>query len=182
MENIVTPRLYLIPFTLEAVKAAMIGNSELTELLSVTVLPFWPGEELAQNLPFIADILDEKNPLNKKWASPKQWGSLIIHKAENTLIGKAGLKIIPDLTGSPTGSTELGYEIFPPYQRQGYGSEVAKALVDWGLSQPDIQSITAGCDRDNIASKRVLEKVGMQLIESRETVLVWKLSKPATIE
>ncbi len=181
MENIVTKRLYLVPFTLELVKAAITGNAELATLLSVKVLPEWPDEELSQSLPFIVDILDNKNPLHQKWAKPKQWGSLIIHKSENTLIGHACIKVIPEPTGTPSGSTELGYSIVPSYQRQGYASEAAKALIDWGLSQPDIQTITAGCDPDNIASKRVLEKVGMQLIESREKVLVWKLSKTATI-
>ncbi|MGB3639982.1 MAG: GNAT family protein [Rivularia sp. (in: cyanobacteria)] len=182
MENIVTKRLYLVPFTLELVKAAIIGNDELATLLSVQISPEWPDEELSQDLPFIADILDSKNPLYQKWAKPKQWGSLIIHKSENTLIGKAGIKVIPDETGSPTGSTELGYSIVPSYQRQGYASEAAKALIDWGFSQPDIQTITAGCNSDNIASKRVLEKVGMQLFQSREKMLIWKLSKTATVQ
>ncbi|WDD36893.1 hypothetical protein PQG02_34200 (plasmid) [Nostoc sp. UHCC 0926] len=31
-----------------------------------------------------------------------------------------------------------------------------KTVVDWALSQPNVQSVTAGCDRDNISSKRVL--------------------------
>lgn len=181
MEKIVTKRLYLVPFTLELVKAAIIGNDELAKLLSVKILPEWPNEEFSQNLPFFAEILDSKNPLHQKWAKPKQWGSLIIHKSENTLIGNACIKVIPDLTGSPTGSTELGYSIIPSYQRQGYASEAASSLIDWGFSQPDIHTITAGCDPDNIASKRVLEKVGMQMIESREKVLVWKLSKTATV-
>lgn len=182
MENIVTKRLYLVPFTLELVKAAIIGNAQLAKLLSVKILPEWPSEELSQNLPFIADILDSKNPLHKKWAKPKQWGSLIIHKSENTLIGTASIKVIPNETGSPSGSKELGYSILPSYQRQGYASEAAKALIDWGFSQPDIQSITAGCDPNNIASKIVLEKVGMELIESREKMLIWKLSKTACVQ
>ncbi|WP_353929461.1 hypothetical protein WJM97_14200 [Okeanomitos corallinicola TIOX110] len=42
-----------------------------------------------------------------------------------------------------------------------------------------MQTITAGCDPDNIALKRILEKIGMNLIAAKEKVLVWKLSKAA---
>ncbi|MCC5645802.1 GNAT family N-acetyltransferase [Nostoc sp. CHAB 5824] len=177
MENIVSQRLYLVPFTLEIVKAAIIGNSELARVLAVTVLPNWPDEEFGQNLPTIADILC-KNPLQSEWG----WGSLIIHKVEKTLIGHIMIKIIPDATGFATGSVELGYLIVPSYQQQGYASEAAKAMVDWTLCQPGMEKVTAGCDADNIGSKRVLEKIGMRLIEARGEVLIWELCKTEIIK
>ncbi|MBW4596064.1 MAG: GNAT family N-acetyltransferase [Brasilonema angustatum HA4187-MV1] len=176
MENIVTTQLYLVPFKLEIVKAAIIGNAELEKVLAVTVLPNWCEEEFLQNLPGIPEIFC-KDPLQGEWG----WGSLIIQKAENTLIGHTMVKIIPDSTGSPTGSLEIGYFIVPSYRQQGYASEAAKATIEWAFCQPNVQKVTAGCDPDNIASKRVLEKIGMQLIESREKVLVWELCKTATI-
>ncbi len=37
-------------------------------------------------------------PLQDEWG----WGSLIIHQAENTLIGHVMIKIVPDVTGLPT--------------------------------------------------------------------------------
>jgi len=177
MENIVTKRLYLVPFTQEIVKAAIIGNSELARVLGVTVLPNWPDEEFIQNLPVIADILS-KYALQSQWG----WGSLIIHKAENTLIGHVMIKIIPDTTGSPTNSVELGYQVAPSYRQQGYASEAAKAMVNWTLCQPGMEKVTARCDADNIGSKRVLEKIGMRLIETRGEVLIWELSKTEIIE
>ncbi|MCC5634811.1 GNAT family N-acetyltransferase [Nostoc sp. CHAB 5844] len=177
MEKLVTTRLYLVPFTLEVVKAAIIGNAELASFLGVTVLPDWYEEEYISNLPLIADILC-KYPFQSEWG----WGSLIIHQAENTLIGHVMVKVIPDSTGSPTGSLEIGYYVASSYRQQGYASEATQAVVDWALSQPSVQSVTAGCDRGNIASKRVLEKIGMQLVESREKMLVWKLGKTATVQ
>ncbi len=44
MENIVTTRLYLVLFTLEIVKAAIIENAELASVMKVTVLPNWSDE------------------------------------------------------------------------------------------------------------------------------------------
>ncbi|MBW4612643.1 MAG: GNAT family N-acetyltransferase [Desmonostoc vinosum HA7617-LM4] len=172
MKNLVTARLYLVPLTLEIVKTAIIGNAELAKFLGVTVLPNWHEEEFLQNLPEIADILCNY-PLQSEWG----WGSLIIHKTEKTLIGHVMVKIIPDATGEPTDAVEIGYYIVPSYRRQGYASEATKAMIDWVLCQPGMQRITAGCNPNNIASKRVLEKIGMHLIQSRPKGLVWELCK-----
>ncbi len=92
------------------------------------------------------------------------------------------VKIIPDGTGSPTGSLEIGYHIVPSYRQQGYASEATKAMVDWAFCQPGVQKVTAGCAPDNIGSKRVVEKIGMQLIESRENILVWQLRKTDIVQ
>ncbi len=177
MEKLITRRLYLVPFKLEIIKAAIMGNAELARVLSVEIAPNWADEEFIQNFPAIANILVEF-PLQGEWG----WGSLIIHQADNTLIGHVMIKIIPDGSWSPTDSVELGYQVAPSYRQQGYASEATKAMADWTLSQPGMQSVTAGCDPDNIASKRVLEKMGMDLIEAREKVLVWKLCKTANIQ
>jgi len=177
MEKLVTPRLELVPFKLELIKAAIKGNDELASLLGVQVLPNWQDKEALENLPFFADIMYQY-PLQCEWGI----GRLIIHQAENTLIGHVMVKVIPDNTGSPSGSLEIGYHVAASYRRQGYASEATKAVINWALSQPTVQTVTAGCDRDNIASKRVLEKVGMQLVETRKNILVWKLSKTASVK
>lgn len=177
MEKLFTPRLELVPFKLELVKTAIKGNAELASVLGVKVLPDWYESEFFADLPILADILC-KYPLQGNWG----WGTLMIHRAENTLIGHIMVKIIPDTTGSPSGSLEIGYHVASSYRRQGYASEATQAVIDWALSQPTVQSVTAGCDRDNIASKRVLEKIGMQLVESKEKILVWKLCKTASVK
>jgi [ribosomal protein S5]-alanine N-acetyltransferase len=177
MEKIFTPHLELVPFKLELVEKAILGNAELASFMGVRVLSNWHEQDFFASLPFIADILHQY-PLQSDWG----WGTLIIHRAENTLIGHVMVKIIPDSTGSPSGSLEIGYYVASSYRRQGYASEATKAVIDWTLSQPSVQTVTAGCDPDNIASKRVLEKSGMQVVESREKILVWKLSKTASVK
>jgi RimJ/RimL family protein N-acetyltransferase len=46
-------------------------------------------------------------------------------------------------------------------------SEVLTSVVQWALGQPGIYRVWATCDVDNVASARVLERVGME----REGVL-----------
>ena len=173
MNNLITKRLRLIPFKQELVQAAMRGDDELAKVLGIKILPNSLDREefnFRQSLPGLSNILD-KYPLQREWG----WGSLVIHQADNTLIGHVMLKIIPDATGSPTGSLELGYFIIPSYRQQGYGTEATKAMLDWAFTQPEIDTMTAGCDADNIASQRLLEKIGMEHTETRGDILVWKL-------
>jgi len=54
-------------------------------------------------------------------------------------------------------------------------SEALGALVNWVSAQPGIYRLWALCDVENIASARVMEKVGMQ----REGVLHRLLIHPA---
>ncbi len=173
MNNLVTKRLHLIPFKQNLVQAAIKGDAELAKVLGIKILPNSLDREefkFRESLPGLSDILD-KYPLQGEWG----WGSLVIHQADNTLIGHVMLKIIPDATGSPTGSLELGYFIIPSYRRQGYGTEATKAMMDWAFTQPEVETMTAGCDADNIASQRLLEKIGMKHTATRGNILVWKL-------
>ncbi len=103
LEKLVTERLYLVPFKLELLKAAIIGIDELATILGVKVAADWAEQELIQAFPDIANILLQF-PLQNEWG----WGSLIIHQAENTLIGHVMIKIIPDVTGLPTDAVEIG--------------------------------------------------------------------------
>jgi ribosomal-protein-alanine N-acetyltransferase len=55
----------------------------------------------------------------------------------------------------------MGYLISPAAQGQGYATEAARALLDFGLAAGGLHRITATCDPENTGSVRVLEKIGM---------------------
>jgi ribosomal-protein-alanine N-acetyltransferase len=55
---------------------------------------------------------------------------------------------------------ELGYIFNPEYQRKGYGSEATKGLIEYGFNNYSIHRIMARCNPNNIASWKLLEKVG----------------------
>lgn len=57
---------------------------------------------------------------------------------------------------------ELGYILNPAYQRQGYGSEAAAALVQHALTAGDMHRIVAHCNPENTASWKLLEKIGFK--------------------
>jgi [ribosomal protein S5]-alanine N-acetyltransferase len=56
---------------------------------------------------------------------------------------------------------EVWYKIHPSYWRQGYTTEALTVLLKFGFSELGLHRIEAGCAVENIASIKVLEKVGM---------------------
>lgn len=58
-------------------------------------------------------------------------------------------------------NAEVWYKIHPAYWSQGYTTEALTKLLEVGFTDFGLHRIEAGCAVDNIASIRVLEKVGM---------------------
>ena len=71
------------------------------------------------------------------------------------LLGEVALVL--DLEGS---QAELGYEIGPQHRGQGYATEAAVEVVRYGFEVLRLDRIQATTSAANLASIRVLEKVG----------------------
>lgn len=56
---------------------------------------------------------------------------------------------------------EISYIVNPNFWGRGIASEVARLLIDYGFKEHQLHRIYATCDTRNIASAKVLEKVGM---------------------
>jgi RimJ/RimL family protein N-acetyltransferase len=85
------------------------------------------------------------------------------------LCGACGLQV-----ASAQQRAELGYWIGVPYWGQGFATEAAHAVVEFGFNTLGLHRIYASHFAENAASGRVLEKIGM-LHEgrSREHVRKW---------
>ena len=59
--------------------------------------------------------------------------------------------------------TDIGYELGPRLWGQGYVTEAARAMVDFGFRDLRLHRLSSWCIADNAASARVLEKVGFTL-------------------
>ncbi len=57
---------------------------------------------------------------------------------------------------------EVGYHIAKPYTSQGYASEALKAFLENLKNSMNIECVYGICVKENIASKRVLEKCGFK--------------------
>lgn len=88
------------------------------------------------------------------WSNGEAFPWVIVRKTDNELIGMFELRI-------DQFRADFGYVIAKEYWRLGYATEVANLVVEWALNHEEIYRVWATCDVENIASARVLEKVGM---------------------
>ncbi|MDG5472140.1 GNAT family N-acetyltransferase [Jeotgalibacillus sp. ET6] len=57
---------------------------------------------------------------------------------------------------------EIGWVMNPAYQKNGYASEAARAVLEYGFGELKLHRIIATCQPENEASFRVMEKIGMR--------------------
>lgn len=72
-------------------------------------------------------------------------------------IGYAGMRPVPEYN-----APELLYSVEPAQWGSGIATEAARRLAGYALDELQLPRITADIDPPNIASGRVLEKIGMQ--------------------
>lgn len=75
-----------------------------------------------------------------------------------SLIGNCGIR----RENKDATIANIGYEIAPDYWRKGYATEAALAMVAFGFKRLKLHRIWAHCLTENLASWRVLEKIGMK--------------------
>jgi Acetyltransferases, including N-acetylases of ribosomal proteins len=76
---------------------------------------------------------------------------------KEALCGAIGLRIAPEHERA-----ELGYWIGVPYWGQGFCTEAAEAVVEYGFTVLNLHRIHAGHFPRNPASGRVMRKIGMR--------------------
>jgi RimJ/RimL family protein N-acetyltransferase len=59
---------------------------------------------------------------------------------------------------------ELGYWLAPPLWGQGLVTEAATAVVRFGFETLGLHKVTVGCIEENVASRRVIEKLGFRWV------------------
>jgi RimJ/RimL family protein N-acetyltransferase len=155
---IVTQRLELIPATAELTRAALAGARALSTTLNAVVPSTWPPEFLdAPALEFTLGRLEE-SPEEAGW-----WLHFVVlpgGAAGRTVIGSAGYKGPP----TPDGTVEVGYGIVRDHHRQGYASEVVRALLAHAFALPAVRRVIAETLPELTPSIGVLRKCGFQLI------------------
>ena len=80
----------------------------------------------------------------------------VIHGQEGNLLGWNGLQYLPE-----TDEIEVGYLLSKLYWGQGLATEGAAASLQYGFEVLDLDFIVGLVHPDNIASQRVLEKIGL---------------------
>ncbi len=142
-----TPRLILRPF----VPADLDRLAEI--LADPDVMRYLPGgaprtrEQSHKTLDFITDHWEQYG---------FGWWAVAL-KTTGELIGWCGLKLV-----ETTGETEVLYMFAQSVWGQGYASEAARASLRYGFEELKLDRVIAVAVPENLASRRVMEKIGMQ--------------------
>jgi ribosomal-protein-alanine N-acetyltransferase len=149
IENLITPRMDLIPADAELLQALQDGDESFFRRLGVHTVGDWPPQELADALPsFVARMLIEPGIVG--WLD---W-FLVLREARE-LVGDCGFKGPPD----GEGMVEIGYYVRGCHRRQGYATEAVGTLVGWAMGH-GAKGVMAETEPGNIASLGVLSRVG----------------------
>lgn len=97
------------------------------------------------------------------WVS--QADSTAREKYTAAILGKADLQFVGvislDLGDRKYRKGEIWYKLLPDCWGQGYATEATKGMLAFGFEQLQLHRIESGCSIHNIASYKVMEKVGM---------------------
>lgn len=80
----------------------------------------------------------------------------VIDKTTSKMMGWCGMKYHKD-----SQEYDIGFRFFRSYWNKGYATETAKKCLDFGFYELGIDRIVGRAMKDNIASIKVLEKLGM---------------------
>jgi RimJ/RimL family protein N-acetyltransferase len=102
-----------------------------------------------------------------------------VYKGTDKFIGRCGL--LPWTIDSQD-EVEVAYLISKAYWRQGLGTEAAQAILDYGFEILHLSRLICLIDKDNLASIKVAEKIGMTFEkESKDEMgpfLLYSRNKP----
>jgi RimJ/RimL family protein N-acetyltransferase len=83
----------------------------------------------------------------------------VVWREAGRVVGEIGLKLVSrqDRQG------EIGFVFSPGYQGRGLATEAARAMLALGFGPLGWQRIIGSCDARNLASARLMERIGMRL-------------------
>lgn len=145
-EQLVTERLVLLKPRMDNASAIFNGWAQDEEV--TRYLTWRAHQQIEQTQEFVRSCLSA-------WENQTRFPYMITLKETGEVIGM----IDPRIEGPRVG---IGYGAAPAHWGKGYIPEATRAIIDWAFQQPSIYRVYATTDIENTASRRVLEKVGMQ--------------------
>ncbi len=166
--NIVTPRLQLMPLRLDQLELILQNMEAFETSLRIIMMREQITERVCRALRMKIDKMRTADASKHDWLT--YW--LVVIREEQVGAGMVGFKGFPD----ENGSTEIGYGLDPAYQGKGYMREAIRALIDWAFTHPFCKVITAS-EVENPASRRLLERLGAQLVNVSDHSTSWEIRK-----
>jgi [ribosomal protein S5]-alanine N-acetyltransferase len=128
--------------------ARAIFESWARDLEVLRYLTWCPHQSISETEGFVRSCL-------QAWETQTRFPYMITLQESGEVAGMIDPRI-------QTPQMEIGYALARTHWGRGYMPEATRAVIDWAFLQPSIYRVYATTDVDNVASQRVLEKVGMK--------------------
>jgi RimJ/RimL family protein N-acetyltransferase len=161
--------LDLEPVSLSLVEAVILGRRDLAEKLVDAELPeAWPNRALVERA-FCASLDAIRSDPDRRL-----WGDRLMIRRD--VSGKRRVVGSVVFHGLPAdGVAEVAYGVEDGSQGQGFATEATSASVAWALAEPGITAVQATTVPWHLASLRVISKVGMVAVGSRDHEVLGEL-------
>lgn len=147
-----TPRLYLREFSLQDATHFYELNLNPNVIRYTGNTPFKDVNEAHE---FLLNYKDYATNGYGRWA--------VIDKQTDEFLGWCGLKF-----DAAQNETDIGFRFFEEHWNKGYATESAKTCIDYGFQMLNLKEIIGRVMKENIASIKVLEKIGLVYEEEFE--------------
>jgi RimJ/RimL family protein N-acetyltransferase len=120
---------------------------------------------------------EEAQAENQTWL--QRWedngiGGFVIEAREGQVVGRTGLMVFDSRTWTPSSfadagahaQPELGWALIRAHWGNGYATEAAAAVRDWGRNARGIGRLVSLISQDNIRSQHVAQRLGAIPIET----------------
>jgi ribosomal-protein-alanine N-acetyltransferase len=172
-----TKNLMLTPHVPAHLLALLKGGEEYEEISGMGIADGVQDFLLAASGDFIVELRTATAP------DPWRFGFAIVHQVDNIVIGLCGFAGPPDSDET----VEIAYSIAPVYERKGFATEAAAALVGFASRSGRVTIVRAHTLPEVSPSTSVLEKCGFrkigEIVDS-ENNLIWRwereISTPTT--
>jgi len=162
-----TKRLTIKPLSLDELRSHVAAPNEMAAEMGVTPSQSLMDEQtkdaiLADLLPFMTD--PEKGPLFYT-----MW--IVIERSQRAIIGGICFHGEPN----EDGEVEIGYGTDVDFRNKGYMTETIEGLLQWLAKNEKVTTVTAESETSNIASARVLQKNGFQIVGQKDNLIQLRL-------
>jgi RimJ/RimL family protein N-acetyltransferase len=168
--TIITQRLKLVELSVKELKCYLDDVDGLEQQLGYRLSRAVLTERVHRAIGMKLEKMKTADPALHAWYT--YW--LMVIPDEEYGAGLIGYKGFPD----ENGEAEIGYGIDPTGQNKGYTTEAARALILWAFQEPACLSVVArDTKKSNLASNRILAKLGMHVYHETEDALYWRIDR-----
>lgn len=129
-----------------------------------------PIGEFLDNKEILTQVPEEILPLAKR---PHPWTGYIVFLDRTTIVGVCAFKDIPDSSKC----VEIAYYTFLQYKQRGYGTSMARQLVEIAKASSEASFVIAHTLRKENASARICRRLNFQCqgeVDDPEDGIVWR--------